>query len=263
MLDMQEYNMTRIIGALEGFLLEHDRLGSATLITTLVKMNMFRNHCLPQSHEVVATDVLGDGNCLCRALAVSSGMAQDQYHFIKSSIADEMKNYSAFYQRLCGFDYDNDLRIAETNFCFMGQIHMLAYANAFPAIVALHSQTTIGAGGEFNAAGNEYTFLPFRHNLSPAKVSQFGVIHIAWGSPLVAIHFISLQNINYVPEDLYCKPELAPLISHLKTYRIKKKGHPLRRLLCVTVQRMLSSGVIYSIQMHRKWKSVDSKRPRK
>jgi hypothetical protein len=203
-------------------------------------MKMFQNHCLPQHEEVVATDVLGDGNCLCQALAVSSGMTQDQYQLIKSSIANEMKEYSAFYRRLCGHDYDNDLRVAETDKCFLGQIHMLAYANAFLAILALHSQTTEGTNGECNAAGNEYTFLPFRHNLSPVQVHQFKVIHIAWGSPLVANHFISLQNVNFVPENIYCKPGLAPLISHLRTYRIKKKRHLLRRSICVTVQRMLS-----------------------
>jgi hypothetical protein len=194
---------------------------------------MFRHHCLPQYEEAVATDVLGDGNCLCRTLAVSSGMTQDQYHFIKSRIANEMREYSAFYRRLCGHDYDNDLRIAETDKCFLGQIHMLAYANAFLAILALHSQTTVGADGEFNAAGNEYTFLPFCHNLSAVKVSQFKVLHIAWGSPSVANHFISLQNINFVPENIYCDPGLAPLISHLRTYRINKKKTPAEEInLC-------------------------------
>ena len=66
------------------------------------------------------------------------------------------------------------------------------------------------------------TFLPFHNNLSPVQVHQFKVIHIAWGSPLVANHFISLQNVNFVPENIYCKPGLAPLISHL---RLLKKIH--------------------------------------
>ncbi len=129
-------------------------------------------------------------------------MTQDQYQLIKLSIANEMKEYSAFYRHLCGHDYDNDLRVTETDKCFLGQIHMLAYANAFLAILALHSQTTEGADGEFNAAGNENTcikkeiYFKQSYNLSPVQVHQFKVIHITWGSPLVANHFISLQNVN-------------------------------------------------------------------
>ena len=102
---------------------------------------------------------------------------------------------------------------------------------------AVHSITTVRTAHDtpvhILTAGNEYTFLPFRHNLSPVEVHQFKVFHIAWGSPLVANHFISLQNVNFVPENIYCKPGLAPLISHMRTYRIKRKAAPVEKInLC-------------------------------
>lgn len=80
-------------------------------------------------------------------MAVSSGMTQDQYPFLKSSIANKMKEYSVFDRLLCGHNCGNDLQIAETDFCLLGQIPMLVYANAFLLFLALHSQMTIGAGG--------------------------------------------------------------------------------------------------------------------
>ena len=97
----------------------------------------FINHFLTNNNQqVIVEDVLGDGNCLCRAIAVSLQMQEEDYNIIKDEIANELESNKKFYLTACGGDikvYEVELNRAKKKNMWMGQIHMYAFSNAVPA----------------------------------------------------------------------------------------------------------------------------------
>ena len=81
----------------------------------------FINHFLTNNNQqVIVEDVLGDGNCLCRAIAVSLQMQEEDYNIIKDEIANELESNKKFYLTACGGDikvYEVELNRAKKKTC--------------------------------------------------------------------------------------------------------------------------------------------------
>lgn len=87
---------------------------------------------------------------------------------------------------------------------WMGQVNILAFANAFKTMVGLHTQTYMSGQGVIIAGGHDYTFIPFRINANNDAINDYSIkdypnVHISWSNSATTIdHFVFVSNINSI-----------------------------------------------------------------
>lgn len=186
--------------------------------------------------KVQAIDVLGDGNCLARALCVAQGKPQREYQQIKVILKEELVENRTFYKLYSFTDSDIDTYIknvsADNN--WLSTDMFFVYANALNIGVALHKQTQSNGAV---TAGISNLYLPFRNKFFMKSIK---IIHVSWHSPANATHFIALNNVNAVPSTIFML-KTARNLNHLPLFfdcewrRVNKYTTPTKRTECSTI----------------------------
>jgi hypothetical protein len=160
--------------------------------------------------SVIAVNVVGDGNCLPRAIACSLGRGEDAHESIRQAMATELTAYKENFYLLFfqdESDFKKHLRIASTDGECCGAEQIYAISNALNIVVALHTQTH-RIKETIVAKSFEFIFLPLRREEQPWE--KLRTIHISWSSAQVTLHYISLQNVVCLPSEVYHIPREPP-----------------------------------------------------
>lgn len=148
-----------------------------------------------EENEVKVIPILGDGNCLAHALSVGMGNPSDDYMAVREGIAKELEEQASFYRDFSLYEDERKylIRKALTDREWMSIEMIFLFCNA----VALHAMTY---EDKRPPAGNAMLFLPFRNSFVLKTVN---IIDICWSDPDGAYHFVALDNINRVPDQIY------------------------------------------------------------